>query len=80
MILRVRCRSSHDGRWIATGGTAGVLTVWEYSTGRAVIKVLGHAGTINGVCFSPDDKQIVTTGEDGCISVWCVFNDDDEHG
>ena len=67
---------SHDGTLIATGGTAGVLTIWEYQTAEKISRIVGHAGSINSICFSPDDKQVITTGEDGCIAIWCVFSQD----
>lgn len=36
---------------------------------------VAHAGSVQGVAFSPDDKQVVSVGSDGCINIWCIYND-----
>jgi WD40 repeat protein len=75
---------SHDGRFIATGGSEGVLRLWEVIPNGApgsgaspslslVSESKGHSKGINSVAFSLDDKQVVTVGEDGAIFVWCVY-------
>ena len=69
-----RCISiSQDGRFVATGGTMGVVRLFRYETGKMITFVRGHSSTINSLSFSPDDKQIVSVGEDGSIFIWCVF-------
>ena len=67
---------SSDGELIATGGTAGVLRLWSFESSQCVAHVVAHSGIIMGVSFTPDDRQVVTVGEDGCINVWCVYHDD----
>ncbi len=62
-----------DGRHFATGGSQGVLRVWEFATGKCVSEQKGHSSTISCVKFSPDGKQIVTTGTDGLVLVWNMF-------
>jgi WD40 repeat protein len=71
---------SHNGRYIVTGGTAGILRLWDYKLGQQICEVSGHSGAINSCAFSPDDKQIISVGDDGAIFVWCVFNNDDNIG
>jgi WD40 repeat protein len=43
------------------------------STGKLLAKGEGHSKTINDLSFSPDDKQLVSVGEDATIFVWNVF-------
>lgn len=71
-----RCLAkSNCGRYIVTGGTMGTLRVWEYATGKTLCTATGHSGIICGVSFSPDDRQIVSVGDDGSIFIWNVFDD-----
>lgn len=71
-----RTFSSNDGELIATGGSAGVLRVWRFDSSKCIVAIVAHSGIINSVAFTPDDRQILTAGDDGCINVWCVYNDD----
>jgi WD40 repeat protein len=59
---------------MVTGGTMGVLRLWEYETATLITSVAGHSGTVNSVAFSPDNKQVVSVGEDGCVFIWCLFS------
>jgi len=65
---------SNDGSLIALGGTAGILYVCRFESGARIFRCAAHVGPLTSLAFSPDDKQIVTTGEDGCIYLWCVFS------
>ena len=64
---------SHSGLWIATGGSAGVLRIFRMGNWEKVLTLPGHSGAINSISFSPDDKQIATGGDDGCIFTWNVL-------
>lgn len=68
---------SHSGKFVATGGTAGIVRLWDFASFQMVSEVSGHSSTINSLQFTPDDKQIVSGGEDGSIFLWCVFADDE---
>lgn len=64
---------SNDGRYFVTGGSLGIVRLWEYTTGRCVSEQKGHSHAIACVRFSPDGKQIISTGLDGLVLVWNVF-------
>mmetsp|Transcript_19003 Transcript_19003/g.62471 ORF Transcript_19003/g.62471 Transcript_19003/m.62471 type:complete len:334 (-) Transcript_19003:1244-2245(-) len=64
---------SSSGNFIVTGGKSQVLQLWLFEGGNRLADGMGHSGSINSVAFSPDDKQIVSVGEDGCIFVWNVY-------
>lgn len=66
---------SNDGKLIATGGTGGVLRVWDYESGTMISEHAGHSNIINAVAFSSDDRQIISVGADGCAFVWSLFNE-----
>jgi WD40 repeat protein len=65
--------SSNDGALLAVGGTAGVLRIWDYCSRTQLNAQKIHSAQINAVSFSPDDKQVVSVGEDGSIVVWYIF-------
>ena len=65
--------SSHDGVLLATGGTAGKVRIWDYATRQQLSSALSHSARINSIAFSPDDKQVVSVGDDGSVVVWYIF-------
>jgi WD40 repeat protein len=75
---------SPDGKRLATGSADRTARIWELrhdSTQLAVpgsglmivgspTVLMGHAGPISAVAFSPDGSKIVTASEDGTARVW----------
>ena len=47
--------------------------MWDYATGKKIMDGVGHSGAVRSVAFSPDDRQLISVGEDGCIFVWNVY-------
>lgn len=66
---------SHNGKFLASGGTDNRVRLWEMATGALVCDGVGHPARVNALKFAPDDKQIVSVGDDGCIFVWNVYDD-----
>jgi WD40 repeat protein/beta-lactamase regulating signal transducer with metallopeptidase domain len=57
---------SNDGRYIASSCLDDTVRVWEADTGREVHRVKGH-GNLGGrrsVRFTPDNKRLVSWGDD----------------
>jgi WD40 repeat protein len=59
---------------VATGGTSGILRVWDYYSSKLISTSVGHSGCILSVVFSPDDRQIISVAEDGSIIIWSIFS------
>ena len=53
-----------------SGGGDRLVRVWEYDDGIIVRLGRGHSGNISAVRFSPDEKRIVSVGEEGGIFIW----------
>jgi len=46
---------SPDGKLLAFADERGVIFLWDLSGQRPLRKLVGHAGLINMMIFSPDD-------------------------
>jgi WD40 repeat protein len=53
-----------------------VVRLWDLRSFTVISEVTGHSNSINSLKFTPDDKQIVSGGEDGSIFIWCVFEEE----
>ncbi len=68
---------SHDGKLLATGGGVpsqdGELKVFDVASGKQLHDVKNsHSDTVLGVCFSPDDKMLVSCGADKFVKTFDV--------
>ena len=64
---------SHNNKYFAVGGALGVLRVYEFASGQFITECRAHSSAILCVKFSPDDKQLISTGKDGLVAVWNIF-------
>ena len=61
-----------DGKHFLSGGSDGVLKIWDYDLGETVSESDGHSGGIVGLTVSPDEKRVVSVGKEGSVIVWNV--------
>ena len=61
------------GQFLATSGSDQIVRLFDYATGQLLQKGVGHSGVISKVAFSPDDRQLVSVGSDGCVFVWNLY-------
>jgi WD40 repeat protein len=64
---------SHNNKYFATGGSLGVVRLYDFSNGLFITECRAHSSMVTCVKFSPDDKQLVSTGRDGLVIVWNFF-------
>ena len=63
--------SPRDGRWLLSASRDKTARVWDTTTGHETSSPLrGHTWWVWSAAFSPDEKQIVTAGQDGKVIVW----------
>ncbi|XP_026877749.2 cilia- and flagella-associated protein 52 [Electrophorus electricus] len=61
---------TQDGGHFVSGGDDKLLKVWSYSDGEVTHVGVGHSGNITSVRICPNDRNIVSTSEDGAILRW----------
>ncbi len=55
---------------VAVGTENGAITLIDINTMEIVKTMNGHKGRINYLIFSPDNRYLLSAGEDGVIKVW----------
>ena len=67
------CAWSPDGTRLATGGTNGLLKIWDAMTGQLILTCEDRsAAPINAVAWSPDGRRVASGSEDKTVQVWDV--------
>lgn len=61
---------SADGKYIVTGNTRNLVTVWDAATCQPVRVLVGHRYSVNSVVFSPDGSCIASGSDDETIRLW----------
>lgn len=64
---------SNNNKYFAVGGAMGILRIYDFASGQFMHECRAHSGAIVGVSFSPDDRQVISTGRDGLVAVWNVY-------
>lgn len=66
---------AHNLEVFATGGNDQLVKLWDFDSGELLMDGVGHSGAVRSLAFSPDDRQLVSTGDDGSIFVWNVYTE-----
>ncbi len=61
---------SPDGGTLAIGSRTGSVSFVDLSTGHARRGFGGHGAVVASVVYSPDDRTVVTVGDDDKVIVW----------
>ena len=65
---------SADGRFLALGSSGAAFQIWDASTRRMIVQLVGHTDIVSSVDFFPDGKRMMSASEDGTIRVWDVHS------
>lgn len=60
----------NDGECFVSGGADLLVKLWKYDEGIVTNIGYGHSGAINKVVISPNNKHIVSVGDEGGIFIW----------
>eukprot|EP00897_Mesotaenium_endlicherianum_P008127 jgi/Mesen1/7342/ME000377S06567 len=64
---------SHDGRRLASASKDQTVIIWEVgdgSNGRVQHVLVGHSKPLSFVAWSPDDRLLLTCGNDLLVKLW----------
>lgn len=61
---------SPSGRLLAIGGYDSFVYVFDVTTGKALVKLGGHADAAGTLRFSADATRLFSTADDGALKIW----------
>ncbi|MEH1841530.1 MAG: trypsin-like peptidase domain-containing protein [Nostoc sp.] len=64
---------SPDDKLIAIVGENSEAFLWDISSKKPSIKLIGHKGNVNTVNFSLKENKLATAGDDGTVILWDYF-------
>ncbi|MEG4800580.1 NACHT domain-containing protein [Microcoleus sp. ARI1-B5] len=63
---------SHDGNFLATGDSNGMIRLWEADSGREILTCKGHKNRVTSVAFSPSGEMLVSGSYDCTVRLWDI--------
>ena len=63
---------SPDDKRIISGGSDGIIKVWNSETGDELMRLRGHQGVVESLAVSQNGKRIISGSWDSTIKVWDV--------
>lgn len=63
---------NNEGSILMSGGSDGILRLWNPNTGKQSINLKGHQGDIFAVTISDDDKYFASSGSDCKVLIWSL--------
>lgn len=55
-----------------SGSSDKTLKLWDISTGKEIIKFVGHSKAVHSIAVSPDGEYVASGSEDRTIIVWHI--------
>jgi len=69
----VNCTTlSRSGSHFVTTGGDTLLRLWDYEAGQCKYVGKGHSAAVNAAAISPDQRTIVSVGDEGAIFIWQI--------
>jgi WD40 repeat protein len=64
----------YEGEKIAVGDRSGKIYILNAVTGKILNTLNGHSSRVIDLQFSPDNRQLASSGLDGVIRIWNITN------
>jgi WD40 repeat protein len=65
--------SPKTGRFLAASNTQQLVKIWDLHTGRVVTVGRAHTSAVHQIAWSPDERQLISVGQDMGIAVWNFY-------
>ena len=63
---------SHNGRWLATSGQGGTVTIYDTETFKVRHMLSDHTDHVPYLTWSPDSSKLITCSHDKRAKVWDI--------
>ena len=72
--MRMTCVSvSPSGTYLAVSG-GQLVSIFDLASGiRLMAQGQGHSDSVVSLAWSPDEKQVLSAGDDCCVCVWNFY-------
>lgn len=64
-----------EGEHFVSGGEDKLIKLWSYDEGFCTMTGEGHSGPITKIAIAPDQRFIVSVGNEGAIFMWKMPED-----
>lgn len=61
---------SYDGTKVVSATVDKKAVIWDITTGKTLVELIGHQDAIRDVAFSSDDQRIITASDDQTARIW----------
>lgn len=65
---------SNNGKYLATGGTSGIIRCYDTETFTFLNEMNAHSGVCTNLMFTDDDKYLISSGSDSQILTYIIDN------
>jgi WD40 repeat protein len=55
---------------LAAVGAEGTTEVWDITTRKKILSLIGHSRSVFSVAFTPDASRLATASGDGTVKIW----------
>jgi len=61
---------TREGEHFVSGGEDNTIRLWGYDEGFCYYEGIGHSGAVVKVVIAPDQRTIISVGDEGAIFIW----------
>ncbi len=70
---------SFNSQVLATGGSDGIIRLWNVESGKIIRELHGHTPDVNTLQFYPDGRKLLSAGGDGTTRLWDIDSGSELH-
>ena len=59
-----------SGKQFFTGGSDGMIKLWDYDLGQRMEQQLAHSGGVTALQIAPEQDRVISVGAEGSIIIW----------